>query len=146
MYRPLKGKVLERVHATGQWPSEKTQQYIAEKNAETVFIPMIESVPAVENLDAICSIPGVDAVFVGPGDLTANMGIPKEYDHPDLVATIQKIIKTADKHGVAAGSWFGTTEQALRTIRHGARLVVYGNDGLLMQQAMKNVFGDLKKG
>ena len=146
VYRPLKGKVLERVLATGQWPSEKTQQYIAEKNADTVFIPMIESVPAVENLDAICSIPGVDAVFVGPGDLTANMGIPKEYDHPDLVATICRIIKTAAKHDVAAGSWSGTTEQALRTIRDGARLVVYGNDGLLMQQAMDRIFPQLQRG
>ena len=106
---------------------------------------MIESVPAVENLDAICSIPGIDAVFVGPGDLTANMGIPKEYDNPSLIATIQKIIKIANKHDVAAGSWFGTIEQAARTIRDGARLVVYGNDGLLMQQAMEHVFGELKK-
>jgi len=146
VFRPLKGKRLDRVLATGKWPSQKTQDYIAEKNAETVFIQMIESVPAVENLDAICSIPGVDALFVEPGDLTANMGIPKEYDHPDLVATIKKIITTADKHGIAAGSWFGTTQQALRTIRDGARLVVYGNDGLLMQQAMERVYRELKQG
>ncbi|MEQ8788560.1 MAG: aldolase/citrate lyase family protein [Pirellulaceae bacterium] len=146
VYRPLKGKRLERVLATGNWPSDKTAEFVARKNAETVFIPMIESVPAVENLDAICSIPGVDALFIGPGDLTANMGIPGEYDNPDLVAAIGKIIATANKHGIAAGSWFGTTEQALRTIRQGARLVVYGSDGLLMQQAMQRVFGELKQG
>lgn len=146
VYRPLKGKILERVLATGEWPSERTRDYIAQKNVDTVFIPMIESVPAVENLDGICSIPGVDAVFIGPGDLTANMGIPREYDNPELVAMIQKIIQTAARHKVAAGSWFGTTEQALRTIRDGARLVVYGNDGLLMQQAMNNIFPELKRG
>ena len=39
IYRPLKGKRLERVLATGEWPSEKTKAYIAEKNADTVFIP-----------------------------------------------------------------------------------------------------------
>jgi len=146
VYRPLKGKLLERLLATGTWPSQATQDYIAEKNAGTVFIPMIESVPAIENLDAICSIPGIDAVFVGPGDLTASMGIPKQYDHPDLVAAIGKIIKTADQRRVAAGSWFATTEQALRTIRQGARLVVYGSEGLLMQQATQSVFGELKQG
>lgn len=144
VYRPLKGKMLERLLATGKWPSDKTQAYITEKNAGTVFIPMIESVPAIENLDAICSIPGVDALFVGPGDLTANMGIPKEYDHEALIAAIQKIITTAQKHGIAAGSWFGTTRQAARTVGQGARFVVYGNDGLLMQQAMTDVFGKLK--
>lgn len=146
VYRPLKGRILERVLATGEWPSEKTRDYIAQKNSDTVFIPMIESVPAVENLDGICSIPGVDAVFIGPGDLTANMGIPREYDNPELVAMIREIIQTAARHKVAAGSWFGTTEQALRTIRDGARLVVYGNDGLLMQQGMNSIFPELKKG
>lgn len=146
VYRPLKGKLLERVLATGQWPSEATQKSVAEKNAGTVFIPMIESVPAVENLDAICSIPGVDALFIGPGDLTANMGIPGEYDHPDLVAMIQKIINTGTKHGVAAGSWFGKTDQQMRTIKQGARFVVYGSDGLLMQNGMEMVFGALKQG
>jgi len=144
VYRPLKGKVLTRVLATGQWPNDKTRDFIAAKNADTVFVPMIESVPAVQNLDGICSIPGVDALFVGPGDLTTNMGIPKEYDHPDLIKTLQRIIDTGKKHGVAAGSWFGTPEQAQRTIRQGARFVVYGNDGLLLQQAMENVFPKLK--
>ncbi|NNE93938.1 MAG: hypothetical protein HKN23_19995 [Verrucomicrobiales bacterium] len=144
VYRPLKGKRLDKVLATGEWPSDKTRDYIAERNAETVFIPMIESIPAVENLDGICSIPGIDALFVGPGDLTANMGIPKEYDHPDLIATIQRIIDTGNKHNIAAGSWFGTVEQAKRTIDQGARFVVYGNDGLLLQQAMESVFPKLK--
>jgi 2-keto-3-deoxy-L-rhamnonate aldolase RhmA len=146
VYRPLKGKLLERVLATGKWPSDETEKFVAEKNAETVFIPMIESVPAVENLDAICSIPGVDALFIGPGDLTASMGIPGQYDHPDLVKMTQKIISTAAKHGIAAGSWFGEAVQQLRTIKQGARFVVYGSDGLLMQQGMEMIFGALRKG
>lgn len=144
VYRPLKGKRLDRVLATGQWPSEESKAYIAEKNADTVFVPMIESVPAIENLEGICSIPGVDALFVGPGDLTTNMGIPKQYDNPDLVAAIQEVIDVGKKHGIAAGSWFGTVEQARRTVDQGARFVVYGNDGLLLKQAMESVFPELR--
>lgn len=145
VYRPLKGKVLQRLLATGQWPSEETREFVATKNAGTVFIPMIESVPAVENLEGICTVPGVDAVFIGPGDLTASMGIPRQYDNPDLVATIRKIIQTADRHGAAAGSWFGTPQQVQRTMRDGARLVVYGNDGLLLQQALEAVMPELRR-
>ena len=107
---------------------------------------MIESVAGVENLDAICSIPGVHAVFVGPNDLTVNMGIPNEYDHHDLIAMLKRIIDTADRHHVAAGCWFGKTEQALRTIRQGARLVVYSNDGLMLQDAMAAAFARLRQG
>ncbi|MDZ4286781.1 MAG: aldolase/citrate lyase family protein [Prosthecobacter sp.] len=147
VYRPLKGVALERVITEGQWPSEKTRRYVTEeKCADTLFIPMIESVEGVKNLDAICSIPGVHAVFIGPNDLTTNMGIPNEYDHPDLIAMIQRIIDVADQKHVAAGCWFGKPEQALRTIRQGARFVVYSNDGVLLKEAINTSFTPLRKG
>lgn len=147
VYRPLKGKVLQRVIEKNEWPSPATKEYVTKvRCADTVFIPMIESVPAVENLDAICSIPGVHAVFVGPNDLTTNMGIPNEYDHKDLIAMLKKVIDVADRHHVAAGCWFGKTDQALRTIRQGARLVVYSNDSSMLKDAMNQAFGELKKG
>lgn len=147
LYRPLKGKALERVLAEGKWPSDKSRKYTTEERcADTVFIPMIESVTGVENLDAICSIFGVHAVFIGPNDLTTTMGIPNEYDHPDLVAMIQRIINTADQHHVAAGCWFGKPEQALRTIRQGARLVVYSNDSAMLRDAMTTAFTTLHLG
>lgn len=131
----------------GAWPSPQTKRYIEEvKCRDTVFVPMIESVSGVENLDAICSIPGVHAVFVGPNDLTVNMGIPNEYDHPDLLAMLKRIIDTADRHHVAAGCWFGKREQALRTIRQGARFVVFSSDSLLLQNALEAEFGQLRKG
>ncbi|HUQ71400.1 MAG TPA: aldolase/citrate lyase family protein [Planctomycetaceae bacterium] len=145
VYRPLKGVALDRVLTGGAWPSDKTRDYVAQKNADTLFIPMIESVRGVENLDAICSIPGVHAVFVGPNDLTTNMGIPNEYDHPDLIAMLSKIIDTADRHHVAAGCWFAETRQMIRTIRQGARLVVFSNDAVLLRDAIATSFGELKK-
>src|SRR5262245_4744792 len=125
VYRPLKGRALDRVLAEGRWPSEATRRYVTEVRCpNTVFVPMIESVLAVENIDAICSIPGVAALFVGPNDLTVNMGIPNEYDHPDLIAMLQRIIDAGDRHHIPAGCWFGQPEPALRTIRHGQRLGV----------------------
>ena len=50
IYRPLKGKLLDRLLATGRWPSDETREYVTQKNSETLFVPMIESVPAIENL------------------------------------------------------------------------------------------------
>ena len=146
VYRPLKGRVLQRVIEKNEWPSPATREYVTGvRCADTVFIPMIESVPAVENLDAICSIPGVHAVFVGPNDLTTNMGIPNEYDHKDLIAMLKKVIDVADRHHVAAGCWFGKTDQALRTIRQGARFNVFSNDSVLLQGAMAEAFTELRK-
>lgn len=147
VYRPLKGKVLQRAIDKNEWPSPKTKEYVTSvRCADTVFIPMIESVSAIENLEAICSIPGVHALFVGPNDLTTSMGIPNEYDHADLIAMIQKVIDIGDRHHIAAGCWFGKTDQMLRTIRQGARLVVYSNDSVMLKDAMALAFGELKKG
>ena len=146
VYRPLKGVALERVLKEGKWPSDKTRQYVHEQRcANTVFVPMIESVLAVENLEAICSIPGVHAVFVGPNDLTTNMGIPNEYDHPELIAILQRIIDTADRKHVAAGCWFGKREQMQRTMRQGGRFVVFSNDGSLLGEAFQQAFAALKQ-
>jgi 2-keto-3-deoxy-L-rhamnonate aldolase RhmA len=146
VYRPLKGQALDRVLAEGKWPSDKTRNYVTnERCANTVFIPMIESVLGVENLEKICAIPGVNAVFVGPNDLTTNMGIPNEYDHSDLIAMLQRIIDTANRSHVAAGCWFGKRDQAERTIKQGARLVVYANDGAMLGEAMQQAFSQLRK-
>ncbi len=105
---------------------------------------MIESVEAIQNLDAICAIPGVHALFVGPNDLTTNMGIPNEYDHPDLIAALQKVIDIADRRHIPAGCWFGNRKQALRTIGQGARLIVYSNDASMLKDAITEAFGELR--
>ncbi|MDF1814328.1 MAG: hypothetical protein P1V20_19135 [Verrucomicrobiales bacterium] len=56
------------------------------------------------------------------------------------------IIDTGKRHNLAARSWFGTPEQALRTIKQGARFMVYGNDGFHLTQAMDSVFPGLRTG
>ncbi|WP_158633511.1 HpcH/HpaI aldolase family protein [Tautonia sociabilis] len=147
VYRPLKGKALDRLIAQGEWPSEATRRYVTEQRcANTVFVPMIESVAAVENLEAICAIPGVHALFVGPNDLTTSMGIPNEYDHPDLIAALRRIIDIGDRSHIPAGCWFAEPERALRTIRQGSRFVVFSNDGAMLGAAMTAAFGTLRGG
>ncbi len=145
VYRPLKGVALERAIKEGKWPSDKTRDYIEQKCADTLFVPMIESVRAVENLDVICAIPGVSALFVGPNDLTTNMGIPNEYDSPQFIAMLQRIIDAADRRHIAAGCWFGKLEQQMRTIKQGARFVVYSNDSSLLKDAMATAFTELRR-
>jgi 2-keto-3-deoxy-L-rhamnonate aldolase RhmA len=146
VYRPLKGVALERAITEGKWPSEKTRLYVEQKCADTLFVPMIESVRSLENLDAICAIPGVSALFIGPNDMTTNMGIPNEYDHPEFIAVVQRVIAAGNKRGIPAGSWFGKTEQQLRAIKQGARFICHSNDSSLLKDIMTTVFGALRKG
>ena len=76
-WRPLKGSYAERAVATGEFPSDATRDHLAENNEDHVVMIGIESVPAVENLDAILDVGGIDVVFIGPADLSTSMGFPR---------------------------------------------------------------------
>jgi 2-keto-3-deoxy-L-rhamnonate aldolase RhmA len=89
-------------------------------------------------------LPGVHAIFVGPNDLTTTMGIPNEYDHPDLIAILKRIIDVADRSHIPAGCWFGKPEQMQRTIGQGSRFVVYSNDGAFLRESIQNAFSALR--
>ena len=74
-YRPLKGAGVRRVVEEGVFPSEQSRKYLEDLNRNSVCIIGIESVPAIENLDKILDVNGIDAIFVGPNDLTISLGI-----------------------------------------------------------------------
>ena len=132
-YRPLKGPALEKVIQRGEWPSEQTREYVRNKCARTVFCAMIESVRSMENLEQICAVPGLDAVFIGPNDLTVSMGIPEERDHPRFVEAVQRVIDVGQKHGVAGGAHFSQIAHAQRLIRQGARFIPFSSDLRMIQ-------------
>ena len=134
--RPLKGEAQRHLLERGEWPSEKTQAYVAEKCANTFFAAMIESVRAVENIDAICSLPGLDAVFIGPNDLTVSMGIPEERDHPEFVGMVARVIEAAERHGIPAGAHFNKASHLERLIAQGGRFLPFASDGHWIQAGL----------
>ena len=77
--------------------------YYAKANEEILVVVMAEHVLAIEHADEILSVPGIDAIFIGPNDLHNSMGRPPafESDDPQFVAALDRILKLARKHGVA---------------------------------------------
>jgi 4-hydroxy-2-oxoheptanedioate aldolase len=102
-YRPIKGKLLEDILSNRNALSEKTQNFLSEFNRNQYLIIGIESVAAVENLERMIDVEGVDGVFIGPHDLTVSMGIPTEYTHPEFINTVENIARTCREKGVGVG-------------------------------------------
>ena len=75
-YRPIKGQLLHDWIERGIPLPEATSRYLETFNRNTYVIIGVESVPAIERLDELLAVPGVDAVFLGPHDITTSMGIP----------------------------------------------------------------------
>lgn len=91
----------------GEWGEFKTyRDYMDAVNDELLIVPMIETNQALDNLDAIASVPGVDVLLIGPSDLSIEVGVPLDYACDTYQRAIDKVAAAAAKHGIAAGMYF----------------------------------------
>jgi 4-hydroxy-2-oxoheptanedioate aldolase len=106
------------------------EDYWERANDELLVVPMIETVEALDNLDEIVSTPGVDAVYVGPADLSLSMGKEPGIDrtHPEVVEAQRRVAAACARHGIVAGIHTGTPEYALKMVEDGYRFVTVGSD------------------
>ncbi len=85
--------------------------HFAHANTQVGVVLQIETPTALANLEAIAAVPGVDALFLGPGDLSGAMGLPGQVGHPEVVAAMQDAARRARAAGVRIGTVMGTVEQ-----------------------------------
>lgn len=122
--------------------------YPKHANETIVTFAMIETAKALENLDEILSTPGLDAVYIGPSDLSLALGCTPVFDDvdPPVAAAIEKILARAKVHGVVAGIHNGTAEAALRRIAMGFQFVTIASDARLMAAGAQQVMVKMRAG
>ena len=115
------------------------QTYFARANDEILVIVQIEHHEAVKNIDAILSVPGVDALYVGPNDFCASLGLAPSLEppHREFTEAMQVVFAAARRHGVAAGIHCATTDTVNRRIREGWTLVGMVSDQRLLVGAAR---------
>lgn len=100
------------------------------------MIVQVESRRALDNLDAIAAVEGVDGVFIGPGDLSTSLGYLGQQGHPEVVRTIEDAVGRIVQAGKHAGILTPSEELAKRYIAAGTRFTAVGSDlGLLARNA-----------
>lgn len=128
-YRPLKGKRLQQVLSGELQLTQKEKSYLEKYNDGHLLILNIESRLAVEHIEELLAKPEVDAVFIGPHDLSINMGIPEEYENPEFEATIEKIITACNKKKIGVGNHFsGGLDKQIQWAKKGMGIVVWNSD------------------
>ena len=117
--------------------------YFTTANDRVLCIPMIETKQAVENLDEILAVPGIDAVYVGPADLSITYGLAPGTDQDDAawVGALARIVERCEAHGVVPGIHADATLAPKRAAA-GFRMITVGFD---LSNAMAGLRGDLKK-
>ena len=113
----------------------RLDDYLARANDEIAVVLQIEHADAIEALEDIASVKGVDALFVGPYDLSSSMGLPGKVTAPGVVNAIQRVADVCHERNIAAGI-FGVDADALEAwIAAGFRLVAVGIDIIFMGTA-----------
>ncbi len=140
-FRPLKGKKLATALDGSSELSPRLAAYLRERNEDRLLVINIESVPAIENLGHLLEVPGIDAVLIGPHDLSVSMEIPEEYSHPEFDKAVRSIIETVRAKGIGVGiHYWANIEQEIDWARHGANMILHHGDITLFISALR---GDL---
>jgi 4-hydroxy-2-oxoheptanedioate aldolase len=118
--------------------------YYSESFDNVLGIVQIETVEALDNVDAIAAVEGVDVLFIGPSDLTMSMGIFGQFEHPEYLTAVKKIIQAAQKAGKSTGILFYKPEEYIKYHTMGIRFIACSSDGAFVIDAAKNMADKLK--
>ena len=123
------------------------EHYLRHANNEILVVLQIEHITGVENADAILSVPGVDACFIGPNDLAASMGIglgvPLESDNPALVEAIFEIRDACKRNGVAPGIHTSGAAGANQRIEEGFQFLALASELKYMLSGLRDDINQL---
>jgi 4-hydroxy-2-oxoheptanedioate aldolase len=114
--------------------------YYLTANTDVICMPMIETEEAVGNIDAILDVPGIDAVYIGPGDLGMSIGLPPKIDReePEILRFYETVLAACQKRGIHAGLHNSAAPYAVRMMQMGFRFVVLSSDSGILLRAAKN--------
>ena len=121
--------------------------YFAAANAEIACLVQIETVEAVDNIEAMATLPGLDGYYVGPSDLAISMGLAPRLDHPapQHVAAVQKVVDVAKKHGQIACIHVTGPEEAARRWRQGFSMNPICIDGTLLSAGCSRAISEFQQ-
>ncbi|MHB9038763.1 MAG: HpcH/HpaI aldolase family protein [Armatimonadota bacterium] len=113
--------------------------YFETANRSHATIVQVETGTAVDNAEAIASVDGVDALFVGPFDLSTNLGIPGQLDHPVFREALQKVSNACRGAGKAAGILIARPEMVAPSVADGFTCVALGTDIGVLSESMRQL-------
>jgi 4-hydroxy-2-oxoheptanedioate aldolase len=112
-------------------------EYMKASNENTLLVVQVETLEMVAQVEELCTIPEIDVIFIGPGDLSQAVGKPMKVNDPDVVKVIDSIIEKTKKSGKALGIWVGNMKDAQAYIDKGVRFIGFMSDTTIFANALK---------
>ena len=140
-YLPLGTRGLAGIRAADYGQRVSFSEYVQQANAETLVVIHIETAEAIEQLDRMVAVDGVDVFFIGPTDLSHSLGVPGQPQHPVVQAAMQRIIDTVAGSNAALGIMVPTMEAAREWRARGAQYITIVLESLLSPAARAYLSG-----
>jgi 2-dehydro-3-deoxyglucarate aldolase/4-hydroxy-2-oxoheptanedioate aldolase len=137
LFHPLGLRGVNGTGVDGCYGSLPQADYLRRANEETFVAIQIEHADAVEEVDRIAGLKGVDLLFIGPSDLAQSMGLVAQWDHPRLWGAIERVAEAARKHHVAWAILPPSLDYARRCVKLGCRMLSLGLDVWSVQRGLK---------
>ncbi len=106
-------------------------------NDEILLLAQIETAAGVEAADGIAALDGIDVLWIGHFDLSASLGVPGQFDHPDYLRAVDRVLAACGRHGKTAGIMAADVETSRACLDHGFRMIAFGGDLWLYGRALK---------
>jgi len=134
---------LGRAHGFG----EGFKSYINKANSQSILIIQIEHIEAVNNLEEILRIKGIDGIIIGPYDLSGSMGVPGRFNDEQFKNKIESIVLKVKKSNIALGIHIvePSKEEYKKRIKHGFSFIAYGMDTIFLSNGARNCLKQIKK-
>jgi 2-keto-3-deoxy-L-rhamnonate aldolase RhmA len=126
---------------------EKASDYTRRANEETIVNLVCETRESVNNIEEILSVAGIDLINIGPGDLSLSLGLPGQYDHPQVVGAVEKVMTKCLERGVAVkvpGQTYGDPLFLKKWYDKGVRVIELGGEDRFFHTALKNAVEDIR--
>ncbi|MBI4377642.1 MAG: hypothetical protein HY578_00945 [Nitrospinae bacterium] len=122
------------------------KEYLNKADEEILICMMIEDKEAIENIDRIVEIPGIDCLVVGPFDLSASLGVPGEYNHPSVTESVSRVLNAALPKGIAVGYPVEDKEGLSYWVDKGVRFFECGSVESFITRQFTNYLETLRNG
>lgn len=121
-------------------------QMLTDTNARTVFFAKVETAAAIDNIEDIAAVEGVDGLWVGHFDLTASLGIPGQFDNPLFTDAIDRVVTACRTNDIALGRIVSSVAEGKALIDAGFDFIGYSGDAWILRDALKAAIDGMRAG
>lgn len=138
-FAPLGERGIDGANPDAPYCSMAVDEYVKSANRETFIVIQLEQADALDRVDSIAAVPGIDILMLGPADFSVLSGIPGQFDHALIRDAKKKIAAAARNTGIHWGTTCATTQQIQDALELGARFICHGADILMVKRGLEQI-------